>query len=82
MVKYARYFQEQVLRKRPEITVAMVERAIMSPVRRIQQPDGRWPLWAHVPEVDKFIRVVLLDDGTTVLNAFFDRNYKENEHEV
>ena len=28
-------------------------------------------------EVRKYLRVILLDDGETVHNAFFDRNFKE-----
>jgi hypothetical protein len=30
-----------------------------------------------MPEVGKFLRVILLDDGETVHNAFFDRSLKK-----
>ncbi len=33
--------------------------------------------WAKIPEVGKHLRVILLEDGETVHNAFFDRSYKE-----
>jgi len=34
-------------------------------------------LWSKIKEVDKYLRVVLLEDGETIHNAFFDRNFKE-----
>jgi hypothetical protein len=33
--------------------------------------------WGKVEEQNKFLRVILLEDGETVHNAFFDRNFKE-----
>jgi len=41
------------------------------------QSDGRIRRWAWIPEVGKYLRVILLGDGETVHNAFFDRSYKE-----
>lgn len=41
------------------------------------QKDGRLRMWGKIKEVDKFLRVILLEDGETVHNAFFDRGYKE-----
>jgi hypothetical protein len=41
------------------------------------QQDGRIRRWAKVGEKgDRFLRVILLADGVTVHNAFFDRRYK------
>ena len=40
------------------------------------QQDGRIRKWAWIPEVRKYLRVILLEDGETVHNAFFDRSYK------
>jgi hypothetical protein len=34
-------------------------------------------IWTLVAEVDKYLRVILLEDGETVHNAFFDRSFKE-----
>jgi len=33
-------------------------------------------LWGRIEEVDKYLRVVVLEDGETVHNAFFDRSFK------
>jgi hypothetical protein len=41
------------------------------------QSDGRIRKWGKITEVGKYLRVILLDDGETVHNAFFDRSYKE-----
>jgi hypothetical protein len=34
--------------------------------------------WAYISEEEKFLRVILLEDGETIHNAFFDRSFKEN----
>ena len=36
----------------------------------------KWKKIEEIEEEDKFLRVVLLPDGETVHNAFFDRNFK------
>ena len=41
------------------------------------QADGRIKKWKNIEEAGKYLRVILLEDGETVHNAFFDRNYKE-----
>ena len=43
------------------------------------QSDGRIRKWAKITEVNKYLRVILLEDSETVHNAFFDRSYKEDE---
>lgn len=35
--------------------------------------DGR------IEEVDKYIRIIILEDTLTIHNAFFDRSFKPNE---
>ncbi|MCZ7566663.1 MAG: hypothetical protein M5U08_24995 [Burkholderiales bacterium] len=40
------------------------------------QADGRIRRWTQVPEMDgRYLRVILLEDGETVHNAFFDREF-------
>jgi len=41
------------------------------------QSDGRIKKWGLIEEMNKYLRVILLEDGETVHNAFFDRTYKE-----
>ncbi|MEK6593594.1 MAG: hypothetical protein AABZ67_10985 [Pseudomonadota bacterium] len=70
-----RYFE--AIRNRPDraiIREEWIENAIRVPIREATQADGRIRRWAQVPEMgNRFLRVVLLPDGETVHNAFFDR---------
>jgi hypothetical protein len=50
---------------------------IASPTRTVVQSDGRIQKWGFIEEMGKYLRVILLEDGETVHNAFFDRTYKE-----
>jgi hypothetical protein len=53
-----------------------IQRAIDHPVKETIQRDGRIRRWAPISEMNgKFLRVVLLEDGETVHNAFFDRGF-------
>jgi len=76
-VKVTRYFE--AIRKRPDratIRDEWIEQAIRAPIRETVQADGRIRRWVLVPEMgNRFLRVVLLPDGETVHNAFFDRRY-------
>ena len=82
-VKTTRYFDEQVLRKRPYIQLQWCEEALAAPVRRVAQTDGRIRFWSRIVvpgEIRlRYLRVVTLDDGETVHNAFFDRNFREDQ---
>ena len=54
-----------------------IQRAITSPIREYVQADVRIRRWTHVAEMDnRYLRVVLLADGETVHNAFFDRRFE------
>jgi hypothetical protein len=82
-LKTTRYFEEQVLRKRPYILRAWCLSVIAAPIRRDVQEDGRIRHWGAI-EVSgeprrRYLRVVTLSDGETVHNAFFDRNFREDE---
>ncbi len=55
-----------------------IERVIENPLHEEVQTDGRIRRWARIEEMEnKALRVILLEDGVTVHNAFFDRNFKE-----
>jgi hypothetical protein len=43
----------------------------------LTRSDGRIRKWGKILETGKYLRVILLEDGETVHNAFFDRSYKE-----
>ena len=62
--------------RRPYLTIAMCESVVRNPHKRLIQSDGRVQHWGYVPEHDKWLRVVTLDDEETLFNAFFDRGYE------
>ncbi len=54
-----------------------IEEVIRNPIREHVQADGRIRRWGRISEMeDRVLRVVLLDDGETVHNAFFDRRFR------
>ena len=79
-MKTTRYFDEQVVRKRPYIQISLVEEVFRRPLARVQQPDGRSRLWGFVVDPrdgkTRALRIVILDDGQTGHNAFYDRDFK------
>jgi len=82
-MKTTRYFDEQVLRKRPYIERQWCAEVIARPIRREVQPDGRVRFWGIVSRPGeaepRYLRVVTLADGETVHNAFFDRGFREDK---
>lgn len=75
-MKTTRYFEEQVLRKRAYLRREWCERALRAPAHREVQPDGRVRYWVWIPELGRYLRVVTLEDGETVLGAFPDRRFR------
>jgi hypothetical protein len=77
-VKFTRYFQ--AVRMRPDraiIRLEWVEQVVQHPEKEIIQQDGRIRRWARISAMDgRALRVILLPDGETVHNAFFDRSIK------
>ncbi len=77
-MKFTRYFL--YTRNRPDrsyIKEEWIQNAIDNPLRTEVQKDGRIRKWIYVKEIDKYLRVILLSDGVTVHNAFFDRDFQE-----
>ncbi len=78
-MKTTQYFQYTGQRPdRAVIEDEWIERVIHNPLREEIQSDGRIRRWARIAEMEnRVLRVILLEDGETVHNAFFDRNFKE-----
>jgi hypothetical protein len=82
-VKTTRYFEEQVLRKRPYLRREWCERVLAHPLKREVQQDGRIRFWGTIAELDgRALRVVTLADGETVPNAFPDRDFAVGSEET
>lgn len=67
------------MRTRPDraaIRLEWIQRAVEQPVKEVLQEDGRVRRWAQIEEMEgRYLRVILLEDGQTVHNAFFDRSF-------
>ena len=76
-MKVTQYFV--TMRARPDrsgILDAWIQRAVAAPIREVVQADGRIRRWALISEREgRYLRVVLLADGETIHNAFFDRGF-------
>lgn len=75
-MKTTRYFEEQVLRKRPYLKREWCEKALEQGVYSEQQDDERMRYWIFIPELKSYLRVVTLADGETVHNAFKDIGFQ------
>ncbi|MDE2900317.1 MAG: hypothetical protein OXN15_04750 [Chloroflexota bacterium] len=76
-MKFSDYFLQT--RRRPDrrsIELAWIRRVVDYPTREVVQADGRIRRWGAIAEMDgRWLRVVLLPDGETIHNAFFDRRF-------
>ncbi len=74
--RFAAYFEQEVLRKRPYLQREWCVRVVQHPVRVERQEDNRYRFWAALPELEgRYLRVVTLEDRTTIHNAFPDRGF-------
>lgn len=76
-MKTTKYFD--YTRQRPDreiIKDEWIRQTIEFPIETARQADGRIRKWSYIQEADKYLRVILMDDGETVHNAFFDRSFK------
>jgi len=79
-MKYTEYFLFVKQRAdRASIKDEWILEVIHNPSKTAMQADGRIRKWSYIKEVKKYLRVILLEDGETIHNAFFDRSYKEEE---
>jgi len=67
------------MRQRPDrasIELEWIQYVIDHPEREVIQADDRIRRWASIVGAEgRYLRVILLPDGETVHNAFFDRRF-------
>lgn len=79
-MKRTQYFM--FVRQRPDrsrIREEWVVKTMEHPVKTEMQSDGRIRKWSFIAEEGKYLRVILLEDGETVHNGFFDRGFTEEQ---
>ena len=75
---FTRYFENEVLRKRPYLKKEWCIRVLENPVKIEAQEKNRYRFWGMIQELQgRVLRVVTLEDKTTIHNAFFDRGFKQ-----
>ena len=76
-MKFTQYFQAMRSRSdRAMIRIEWIQQVFKHPVKEVIQKDGRIRRWAPIQEMEgRYLRVILLPDGETVHNAFFDRRF-------
>jgi len=76
-MKYTQYFLATRERNnRKDIKLEWIAQAFENFVHEEIQTDGRIKRWTYIEEKQKFLRIVILEDGETIHNAFFDRDFK------
>ncbi len=75
-MKKTQYFTTSVIQRRPYLRDDWLVYVLRNPLCREVQANGRIRYWAHINEVNKYLRVVTEADGETIHNAFFDRRFK------
>jgi hypothetical protein len=80
-MKISRYFEYR--HQKPDrswIKDEWIAHAMKNPEKEFIQEDGRIRRWARIEQANhRYLRVVLLEDGETVHNAFFDRSMRIQE---
>ena len=76
-MKFTQYFLYRRQRAdRAKIKMEWIEETIKNPEYTKVQSDGRIRKWKKIRQEGKFLRVILLPDGETIHNVFFDRSFR------
>ena len=62
--------------RHPHVTREIAKEVARSYEHEETQDDGRVRRWGYSEELEKYVWVILLPDGNTILNAFPDRDYE------
>jgi hypothetical protein len=75
--RFIEYFENEVLRKRPYLKKEWCIKVIENPIKIEPQENNRFRFWGVVDDLEgRVLRVVTLEDKTTIHNAFPDRGHK------
>jgi len=81
-MKFTKYFLYVAQRPdRARINIEWIEDTIKHPIHSEVQDDGRIRKWKWIEKEGRYLRVILLSDGETVHNVFFDRSFKGEQNE-
>lgn len=76
--KFTKYFENEVLRKRPYLKKEWCIQVLENPIHSEGQEGNRYRFWGEIKELDgRILRVITLDDKITIHNAFPDRRFRK-----
>ncbi|MEB3278084.1 MAG: hypothetical protein VKK42_04090 [Lyngbya sp.] len=79
-MKTTNYFDNFASQKHPEVQREWIGRVLADRVKKEVQTNNRISYWGNIEEAEgRVLRVITLEDGETVHNAFFDRNFYKRE---
>lgn len=79
-MKTTNYFNNFSSQKHPEVQREWIERVLADPIKKEVQTNNRISYWRNIEEAEgRVLRVITLEDGETVHNAFFDRNFYKRQ---
>ncbi|HKL30912.1 MAG TPA: hypothetical protein VJ919_00180 [Tangfeifania sp.] len=77
-MKFTDYFLHTRKRQdRKIIKLEWIQQVYEFPEQEQIQNDGRKRKWGYIKDLDKYLRIIVLEDGETIHNAFFDRDFKK-----
>ena len=78
-MKFTQYFIYTRQREdRKDIKIEWIKHVFDDPEYEEIQSDGRIRRWAKIEDAEnRYLRIIILEDGETIHNAFFDRSFKE-----
>ncbi|MBW4483522.1 MAG: hypothetical protein KME14_13345 [Tildeniella torsiva UHER 1998/13D] len=80
MLKTTRYFDDFASQKHPEVEREWIRYVLTNPVKVEKQSNNRLSYWSNIEAAEgRTLRVITLEDGETVHNAFFDRNFYKRQ---
>lgn len=81
-MKTSRYFD--YTRARPDralIKDEWIEFVVKNPIQEEFQSDGRIRKWAKIKDVNKYLRVILLEDGKRFITHSLIDHFRGNQNE-
>lgn len=76
--RFTDYFEKEVLRKRPYLKKEWCVRVLENSIRVEAQEGNRFRFWGEIEQLEgRVLRVVTLQDKTTIHNAFPDRRFRK-----
>ncbi|PSR16101.1 hypothetical protein C8255_19575 [filamentous cyanobacterium CCP3] len=80
MLKTTACFDDFASQKHPEVHRKWIQAVLSNLVKIARQPNGCVSHWGNIPDAQsRVLRVITLEDGETVHNAFSDRNFYKRQ---